>query len=123
MAMLPLVFPLLSAAAPVTALIGTNPPRAYRHGRAPQQVAAPYVTWSVVAGAPENMLSGVPSADSYGVRVDCWSDVDTEVETLAQAVRDAIEPFAHMTGVAADDRDAQTNRYRISLQFEFWVLR
>lgn len=121
--MLPLVFPILAAAAPVTALIGSSPVRAYRHGRAPQAVTAPYVTWAVDAGAPENMLTGAPVVDSYGVRVDCWADDDGQVEALAQAVRDAIEPTAHMTGIVADDRDPSTNRYRISMQFDFWTLR
>lgn len=121
--MLPAVFPILSGAAAVTALVGTNPVRVYRHGRAPQGVTTPYVTWAVDAGTAENILSGTPPADAYSVRVDCWSDDGTQVETLAQAVRDAIEPNAHMTGVVADDREPETNRYRLSMHFDFWVLR
>ena len=123
MAFLPAVFPLLTAAAPVTALIGTTPTRAYRHGRAPQGVTAPYVTWNIAASTAQNTLTGVPSADLFNVRMDCWSDDDAQVEALATAVRDAIEPSAHMLGIVANDRDATTNRYRISMTFDFWLLR
>lgn len=121
--MLPAVFPILAAAAPVTALIGTNPVRAYAHGRAPQTVAAPYVTWATQGGAPENTLTDTPPVDSYAVRVDCWSDDGTQCDALATAVRDAIQSQAHMTSVVADDRDPSTNRFRISMQFDFWVYR
>jgi hypothetical protein len=120
--MLPNVFALLKVAAPVTAIIG-SPPRCYRHGRAPQGVIVPYVTTEVVAGAPENTLTGVPPADSFGVRVDCWSKDDTEVETLAAAVRDAVQDSAHMIAIVANDRDAVTNICRLSMQYEFWTSR
>lgn len=115
--MLPLVFPLLSAASAVTALIGTNPVRAYRHGQAPQGVEAPYVTWSVPGGAPENTFEGA-AGDVWRVQVDCWSDDDTEVETLAEAVRTAIEPSAHLTDYLADEQDP-SGRFRISFAFDF----
>ena len=123
MALLPPVYTLLAAAAPVTALIGSSPTRCYRHGRAPQGSAAPYVTWSAPASSPERQLTGVAPADRWNVRIDCWSDTDTEVETLATAVRDALEPFAENLGVLVDEREAVTNRYRITQSFDFWLLR
>lgn len=122
--MLPQVFPLLRDAPAVTALIGTNPVRAYRHGKAPQNTVAPYVTWFVVTGTPENTLDDLPKIDRFEVQVDCWSDNTgtggTQVETLAQAVRDALEPSAYMTAVVANTQDQETQRYRIGLQFTFW---
>jgi hypothetical protein len=72
--MFPNLFPLFKDDPAVTAIIGTNPVRAYKHGSAPQAVAGPYVTWFVVSGAPENQLSGRPPVDAYQVQVDCWSD-------------------------------------------------
>lgn len=122
--MLPQVFPLLSASTAVKALIGSNPVRAYRHGSAPQAVVAPYVTWFVVTGNPENTLEDLPRVDRYEVQLDCWSENTgtgaIQVETLAQAVRDALEPYAYMTAVVADTRDQETQRYRVALQFTFW---
>lgn len=125
--MLPQVFPLLRDSAAVTAIIGSNPVRCYRHGSAPQGVTAPYVTWYVVTGTPENSLEALPRVDSYSVQVDCWSDNtgtgSTGVETLAEAVRDAIEPYAYMTALAVNDRDPETMRYRIGMTFTFWPRR
>jgi hypothetical protein len=121
--MLPAVFPLLAADSDVTGFIGTSPVRVYRHGEAPQGVVAPYVTWFVVSGAPENELDGLPRVDGYSVQVDCWSDADAEVEQLAEAVRNAIEPSHHMTAIVANGRDPETMRYRIGMTFDFWTKR
>jgi hypothetical protein len=121
--MLPAVFPLIKAATAVTALIGTNPCRCFRHGSAPQGVVAPYVTWYVVAGTPANTLDDVPRADDFSIQVDCWSDDPVQVETLAAAVRDALELRADMTAVSVNARDPETMRYRIGLTFRFWVHR
>ena len=120
--MLPAIFPYLSGAAPVTALIGTNPTRAYRHGDAPQDVTAPYVTWFITGCEPGNLTDySPPPVDGWGLTVDCWSDDDAQIEALAQAVRDALEPHGYLTGIPSNNRDATTRRYRISMQFEFWV--
>lgn len=118
--MLPPVFAVLAAAAPVTALIG-SPPRAYRHGAAPQGVVAPYVTWSAPAGAAENSFDGA-CADVMRVQVDCWSKTDAQIETLASAVRAAIEPHAHLIAYVADERDFDTQKFRISMHFD-WILK
>ena len=122
--MLPPVYALLTADAPTTALVGT---RIYRHGTAPQNVVAPYVTWFLVSGTPENELTALPRVDRLEVQVDCWSNNtgtgDAQVEALATAVRDALEPVAHMTGIIANEQDFETRRYRLGLQFTFWLKR
>lgn len=121
--MLPAIFPLLDVA-PVRALVGSNPVRVYRHGSAPQKVVAPYVTWFLVTGNPENALDELPRIDRQEVQIDCWSDNTgqgaKDIETLAQAVRDAIEPHYHMTAIVADGRDPDTDRYRIGMTFTIW---
>lgn len=120
--MLPKVFPLLAGSAAVTSLIGTNPVRAYRHGSAPQGVTVPYVTWSIAGGAAENAFQGA-CADQFRIQVDCWADADLGVEALAEAVRAAIEPAAHLVAYVANERDATTQRYRISMAFDWWAKR
>lgn len=98
--------------------------RIYRFGEAPQRVQAPYVTWFLVSGIPENNLSDLPPIDRYEVQIDCWSDNtgagDPDVEVLAMAVRDALEPLHDMSAISATDRDEQTKRYRVSMQFTWW---
>lgn len=122
--MLPPVYSLLTADVGVTALVGT---RIYRHGAAPQKVVAPYITWSLVSGTPENELSSLPRVDRLEVQIDCWSNNtgtgDAEVESVATAVRDALEPVAHMTAIVANEQDFETRRYRLGLQFTFWLRR
>lgn len=122
--MLPLVYPVLKNDAAVSALVGA---RIYRHGSAPQNVVAPYITWFIVAGTPENELGDRPKVDNYQVQVDCWSNNtgtgDAQVEELAEAVRDALEAVADMTAVAVNERDIETMRYRIGMTFTFWTPR
>lgn len=119
--MLPPVFQTLKASAAVKAIVGTNPPRIYRHGAAPQDTSSPYITWTLAGAAPENNLSGLPPIDAMIVQVDCWHNTDAGIELLAAAARDAIEPFAHLTGIPINQRElGATKLYRISLQFDWW---
>jgi hypothetical protein len=120
--MLPPIFQTLKAAGAVTPLIG-NPPRAYRHGAAPQDVIKPYVTWFIVGGVPENTMSETPQIDRLPVQIDCWHTTDSGVEALAVAVRDAMEGVTHMTGIILDEQEPETKLYRISMQFDYWLPR
>lgn len=123
--MLPNLFPLLAASSAVTDIIGTNPVRFYRHGSAPQDVVAPYVTHRTISMIPQNNLSGLPLADDSRVQVSCWSDNtgtgSLGVETLASAVRAAIEPTWHILSVTDGGRDPETMRYRIDMDVQVWV--
>lgn len=119
--MFPTIYATLAAASGVTDIVGASPARVYRHGSAPQNVDRPYVTWAIVAGLPENNLSDLPPNDRITVQVDAWSPDDAEVEELALAVRDAIEPHAHMTGVIANLQDNETRLFRVGMQFD-WIL-
>jgi hypothetical protein len=104
----------------VQAIIG-NPHRAYRHGSAPQDSTRPYVTWQLISGIPDNTLSELPKVDRMSVQVDCWHQTDLGIEELATAVRDALEPYGHMTAINLNLREAETKLYRISLQFDIWL--
>lgn len=118
---LPPVYATLQAVPAIVSLVSQ---RIYRHGSIPQDSAqSPYVTWASVGTEPANELSDVPGIDRVSVQVDCWSLGDTQVETLATLVRNAIEPVAHMTGIIVDSREPDTKLYRISLQFDWWLSR
>lgn len=114
--MLPDVFALLNVSA-VSALVGA---RIYRHGSAPQDVVAPYITWFQVYGRPENTLSETPAVDNCTIQIDCWSANTgagaTQINALAEAVRNAVEARWHVTGIVANEKDFQTQRYRIGMQ-------
>lgn len=124
--MLPAVFQMLKASTAVKAIVGTNPPRIYRHGSAPQRpdnlpLSDPYITWQIISGVPENNLSDLPPVDRMSVQVDCWHQTDAGVDTLATAVRDALEPHGHMTGVIVDLQEFETQLYRMGMQFDFFT--
>lgn len=118
--MLPPVFQALKANADVKNIVGTNPPRIYRHDDVPQGEQRPYVSWFIVGAMPENNLSDLPPCDRYMVQVDCWHADDAGIENLARACRDAIEPHAHMTSIPINERDTETRLFHIALQFDWW---
>lgn len=120
--MIPPVFPLLSAAGAVTALVGAAPVRVFGFGEAPTiDPTYPYVTWQTVAGTPENELSGAPRVDSHRVQVDCWGSSQSSVLAVAEAVRDAIEAAGHhMVGFGDTSRDPDTRAYRYRMDVQFW---
>lgn len=118
--MLPAVFQALKASSAVKAIVGTNPPRVYRHGQAPQDTDKPYVTWFLVAGVPENNLSDPPPVDRASVQVDCWHQTDSGVEALATAVRDALELVGVVTNYIVDQREPETKLFRMSLQADIF---
>lgn len=122
------VFTLLNVPA-VTSIVGSNAiwqdvlPQAYGSKRA-------YITWSIVGGAPENYLDGVPGMDSGRVQIDCWVGEEVSNNTGAKvcqnlmlAVRNAIEPSAHMVGTPLSTYEPDTKLYRYLLDFQFWVRR
>ena len=119
--MLPPVFQALKASAAVKAIVGTNPPRIYRHGNAPEDASKPYITWFVVSGVPENNLSDLPPVDRVTVQIDCCHQTDGGIEVMAESVRDACEPSAHMTSIIFDGREIESKLYRIALQFDWFL--
>jgi hypothetical protein len=124
--MLPPIFTTLKASTDVKNIVGQNPPRIYRHGSAPERpdnlpLSDPYITWFVVIDTPENNLSSLPPVDRVSIQVDCWHQTDAGIELLAKAVRDALEPHAHMTGVPVDGKETETKLYRKALTFDYWL--
>lgn len=116
--MLPLVFSAIATSA-VKAIVGASPVRIYRHSQAPEDVARPYITWFVVTGNPQDNISGSPCADIDTVQIDCWSESDTQVETLAGAVRNALDAAGHLNTLIIDTYEVGTKLYRIGLQASF----
>ena len=126
--MLPPVFPALMASSAVKAIVGSPPvARVYRHGAAPQGLTEPYITWALVTGQPYNTLSELPAVDRQTVQIDCWYQAlligANQIEVLADAVRDAIEPHAHMTATLLNLQEPGTKLYRISMQFDWFLSR
>lgn len=101
--------------------------RIYWRPVVPENVAAPYVTWSLVSSTPENTLDTPSPIDSYRVQVDCWAPFGksgaTQVIAMADAVRSAFEVTHRCLGVVADDPDYDARLCRISQHFELDIPR
>jgi hypothetical protein len=115
--MIPPVYSLLKASTEVTAIVVD---RIGEHGVIFANELRPYLTWQIVSGIGEVILDkGRSPHDRIQVQVDCWHKTSAGVVDLAEAVRSAIESDAYYSGTVADERDAETLLYRLSLQFDF----
>lgn len=111
--MLPLIFPLLRANATILSLVAN---RIYRHGSAPQGVVKPYITWFLINNRPEDQISGSPCADFDTVQIDCYDLDDTQVETIAYAVRDTLDAGGHANRLIRDTREDGTGLYVVTIE-------
>lgn len=121
--MYPPIFEVAAASDAVKTLLGTNPVRLYPFGSAPQDVAKPYVTWQMVGGSPENYLGNRPDIDLFAIQIDVWADKASDTRAVAGALRDAIEPYAYITGYNGESRDSETLSYRYSFDVDWHVKR
>jgi len=123
--MYPPIFPAVSASVAAVALLktGTGPIRFYQFGMAPQNVAKPYAVWQRVFGSPENYLGDTPDIDSFTLQIDVYASSADSARTVAAAMRDAIEPVAHITSWLGESVDPETLNNRFSFQTDWWVNR
>lgn len=122
--MYPPIFPTCVASAAVTARLGTNPTRLYPFDEAPQGVATPYAVWQVIpGGSPANNLAARPDMDSWSLQVDVYAETGADASDVAAALRDAIEPHAHITRWGPQDTDPDTQHKRISFDVDWFVPR
>ena len=119
----PPVFATCAASSAVKALIGTAPTRLYLFGMAPQNVAYPYAVWQQVGGVPENYLGQAPDIDSFTTQIDVYANSQAEARAVADALRDAIEPVAHIVRWGAESQDPETKRWRSSFDVDWWTPR
>lgn len=116
----PAIFPILNANSAVKAVLGSSPLRFYPWGRAPQNVAKPYATYNVYNGNPENYMDRVPDIDNKGTQIDLYATTSESAEDVFIAIRNALEPYAHMTSFATPLLDEETNLYTGRMEFDFW---
>lgn len=122
--MYPPIFPTINASSAVKALIGSNPVRFYQFGfSTAQPPQKPYAVWQRVGGAPENYVDKVPDIDSFNVQVDVYAGSADQARTVAAALRDAIEPVAHITSWLGESRDPDTGNFRFTFLTDWWTNR
>lgn len=107
---------------------GNGPLRFYAWGLAPDAVIYPYAVWRYTFGTPENYLTNTPDIDSQTLQVNVYAASEDEegaskVREIAEALRDAIEPVAHITAWRGESRDPDTRSYVFSFDVDFWTPR
>lgn len=119
----PELFEILDDSTAVQRLMGKNPLRVYPFGRAPKNVKKPYAVYSVYNANPENYLDCVPDIDNKGTQITIYSEDYESLEDCFEAVRDALEPHAHMTSFSTPDQDEDTELFSCRMEFDFWDAR
>lgn len=122
--MYPPIFSICSIDAGVTALLGSNANcRLYPFGEAPQDDTRPYAVWQLITGLPENYLDKTPDIDNLGIQIDSYAVTGSDARDVAEKLRDAIEPYAHVTSWDGESRDPDTNLFRYIFSVDWWVSR
>ena len=121
--MIPPVFAILNASSVVKNLLGASPLRVFPWGAAPQTTAKPYATYTVYNGLPENSLSDTPDMDALSTQIDVWAESVDSCLAVAEAVRNVIEPYAHLTSFSSISPDEDTELFRQRMDFDFFTER
>lgn len=121
--MFPPVFEVCAANAGVQSALGTNPVRLFPAFDAPQYSDKPYAVWQVSGGSPENYINQAPDIDAWSVQFDVYSPTLSGARSAAQALRDAIEPNAHIVFWGGDLQDPDTKLYRYNFSVDWWYYR
>lgn len=116
----PPVFQLVSANTACVAVLGSNPTRFYPWGRAPQNTPKPYAVYTVYNAVPENYLGDLPDIDNKGTQINIYADNPKDLNNAFIAIRNCLEPNAHMTNFSSFDPDNETDLYTIRMEFDFW---
>lgn len=118
--MIPPVFTILNASSAVKALLGSSPLRVFPWGEAPQGSTVPYATYLAHTSIPENTQGDTPDLDVMSTQIDIWASSVSSCVSVAEAVRDALEPYAHMTSFSSMPPDEDTELYRQRMDFDFF---
>lgn len=121
--MYPPVFAVAFQSADLKAKLGSSPMRFYMFGLAPETKVYPYAVWQVVAGSPDNVINGLPCSDVFTVQVDLYDKSSNGVRDCAKAMRNALEPYAHIVSWRGESRDDETMSFRSSFDLDWFVQR
>jgi hypothetical protein len=120
----PPIFEICNSNAAVRSLLRSgNITRLYKFGMAPENVTKPYAVWQTISGAPENFINQLPDMDRYSIQVDVYAVDSQSSESVAEALRNAIEPNAHIVRWGGTSKDPETNLYRYSFDIDWFVPR
>jgi NMD protein affecting ribosome stability and mRNA decay len=59
--------------------------------------------------------------DNWGIQVDAYAASAQQARDVSKALSDALEGKAHVTAWNGEDRETETNLYRVCFTVEFWT--
>lgn len=121
--MIPSLFTILNDNNTVKGLLGSSPLRVFPWGEAPPNVTKPYATYGVFSGNPVNTMGETPQIDIDGTQVDVWGLTGSSVLSVANAIRNALQTYAHMTSYENSGRDEETKLFHCRMDFDFFTSR
>jgi len=121
--MYPPLFAIIAGDATVKTVFGTSPIRVFPFGSAPEGVTLPYAVWQIIGGTPENYIGNSPDIDNFLVQMDIYASSAESARSGAEALRDALEPYAHITAWRGEQIDNSTGHYRYSFDINFFTAR
>lgn len=116
----PDLFLFLNSSVAVKAVLGVEPLRMFPWDRAPANVKKPYGVYAVYNAQPENYLGEVPDIDNKSTQINIYAENSKSLEACYIAVRDALEPHAHMTAFSTPAVNEDTDLYSCTMEFDFW---
>jgi len=121
--MYPPLFSIVAADGTVQSLFGSNPVRVLPFGSADEKTPLPYAVWQTIGGSPENYLGDTPDMDSFLTQIDVYAKTASTARNGAEALRDAIEPHAHIVSWRGESKDQTTGNFRHSFDINFLTAR
>jgi hypothetical protein len=109
---------ILSAAAPVVALVGTRISPLIRA----QDLIVPAVTLQRISTNPSNTFAGNGGLDDTRLQVDCWDATYAGARALAIAVRAAFDAVPVLMTLELDlfELEPIPGVYRITQEYQLW---
>lgn len=95
--------------------------RVYPSGAAPQDVVRPYLTYTLIAGSPENNLNQIPDIDHFSDQIDIYGLTEDDVLAVGKVVRDALEAVAYITAWLGISQEPDTKLYRLAFQVDWYT--
>ena len=120
------IYAFLIADAGVSAIVGT---RVYPI-LMPQNPTFELITYQKISGVRGKQLSGTTGYARPVIQIDCWAESFLTAQTLADAVRSAVDGYSGLMGSDVVDRaqimnemdlyENETQIFRVSQDYEIW---
>ena len=73
---------------------------------APTDVALPYITYQQIANPSEHHTAAAAAIARPTIQFDCWANSDVELESVTEALRNALDGFQH-TNIGSGPTDVK----------------